>query len=170
LGLQRRQHLRFEGLERFCAARVSETDSYFVLRRRPKTALPVGFETLKTELLRLSLGISSSRVVLAKKCTSFPSHKEKTLDDRENFACSQPDPIRVRLKPQQNAYRRVLVMVSLERRSRFGRKEVTSHHNQERLLNTLLEIRSHIIEAVKGETEVLSYSFQLIISGARAKY
>jgi|GEM_PF-4035923 len=61
-------------------------------------------------------------------------------------------------------------MVSLERRSRVGRKEVTSHHNQERLLNTLLEIRSHIIEAVKGETEVLSYSFQLIISGARAKY
>lgn len=48
-------------------------------------------------------------------------------------------------------------MVFLERRSRAGRKEVTSHHNQEELVNTLLEIRSLILGAMTRETEVLSY-------------
>ncbi|PZM78364.1 MAG: hypothetical protein DKT66_24365 [Candidatus Melainabacteria bacterium] len=69
----------------------------------------------------------------------------------------KPDLIRVRLEPQQNAYRMVLDMVSLERRSRAGRKEVTSHHKQAELVNTLLEIRSLILGATKGETEDLSY-------------
>jgi len=49
-------------------------------------------------------------------------------------------------------------------------KEVTCQHNESSNTKTLLEIRSSTFRAMKEETEVLSYGFQLIISGARAKY